>query len=140
MIGGKKKQGELDQLEGERGIPSVTLKRPKGNRTIGFAFLALLIVVGSTLAYAAIIKGHKDKEAKKQNEITVTETVPHKTFLSPPSEPLPLGLVASGAGGQIKIEKTGTNGDGTAQNEGFSDSEEELLSKRLSSLSCSLRR
>lgn len=133
MIGRKTKQGELDQLEGERGIPSVTLKRPKGNRAIGFAFLALIIVVGSTLAYAAIIKGHKDKEAKKQNEITVTETVPHKTFLSPPSEPLPLGSAASGAGGQIKIEKTGTNAAGTAQNEGFSDSEEELLSKRLSS-------
>ena len=71
----RKKQGELDQLEGERGIPSVTLKRPKGNRAIGFAFLALIIVVGSTLAYAAIIKGHKDKEAKKNQHIVEVKEI-----------------------------------------------------------------
>jgi type IV secretion system protein VirB10 len=131
MIRKDKKQEELDQLEGERGIPSVMSKRPKGNKAIGFVFIALVIIVGSTLAYAALIKGHKNKEAKKQNEVVMTETVPHKTFLSPPSEPLPLAPGPAVAGGQIKIEKTGTSGAPLAQNDGFSDSDAELFSRRL---------
>lgn len=113
---------DIEYLEGERGPVTVPQRRTRKGHMIGFVFIALVSIVGAALAYGALVKSNKPKEAKAQTEMLSNEsTVPQKTFLPAPPAPQP----PAAAGDQATVD--------SSKDTSRSTPEDDLQSRRLGS-------
>lgn len=82
----EKQQTPLESFDGERGIPSVNESDSTAKRgLVVVAFLVVIIVAGGAIFWK--LQQKEEAEATQQKSITVTSSVPTRTFAVPP--PLP---------------------------------------------------